>query len=430
MKYSFILLMLAASAFGCPEQAPNPELDDFHGPAGADGEPGPQGPQGVAGEVGPAGPQGPQGEVGPAGADGAPGVAGAQGPAGPQGESGPPGAPGAMGPQGPQGQQGPQGLQGAQGERGEAGPKGETGATGPAGPQGPQGPQGEQGPQGPRGLTGAVGERGAQGLNGFNGLDGAPGADGRDGVDGKDGADGLDGVDGETFALRTGVKDSCVLVETGVDVDGDLALQDSEVLHEESICLPPPTVVLPNGLVTGLGAFTQTLDQTLQTQEPCGDFECPTTTIPEYVFGSFSVTSTGQWFSLQVDVDQQCIFGAPGQDEGSFVGIDLYEDLQNNASLMGELQFHCPRIFIKGLPETVSVPNVNEPVSYFDATKNFNWHAATEFAALVEGRKHTTLNVFLPEGEYQLDLVQEGAESPHAVKMHNVVTAVLLNLGI
>ena len=178
-------------------------------------------------------------------------VPGPEGPAGPQGE---------QGVQGEQGLAGTDGQDGAVGATGPAGADGADGAVGPTGPAGPVGPQGLQGEQGPQGFAGADGQDGAVGATGPAGADGqngAVGATGPTGPTGPPGPQGIPGADGgeslqnliQTSVVESG--EDCtnggVLIESGIDTNGNAILDPSEVTNSEYVC----NGILPDGSALG-----------------------------------------------------------------------------------------------------------------------------------------------------------------------------------
>jgi hypothetical protein len=88
------------------------------------------------------------------------------------------------------------------------------------------------------GAKGDTGAQGLQGVQGMNGQNGQQGADGSDGANGSDGADGSD-VASRVTMLEAG-SDECasggVLIDTGVDEDGNGSLDDDEVDATQKIC--------------------------------------------------------------------------------------------------------------------------------------------------------------------------------------------------
>jgi hypothetical protein len=264
------------------------------GENGLDGTAGPSGPQGPSGENGLDGAAGPSGPQGPSGENGLDGATGPSGPAGANGASGP------SGPQGPSGDDGDDGEDGAtayvdvqpidlnmvnhpcenggywitwghgtdeEGSEPICNAEGGSGAlirtnTLDAGDQNcahggvellvgfdtsGEGvlDDNEVDPaltkyvcNGAPGATGPQGLQGVQGMNGQNGQQGADGADGADGDDGSDGADGSNAAS-RVIMLDAG-SDQCdtggVLVETGVDENGDGELNDDEVDASQKIC--------------------------------------------------------------------------------------------------------------------------------------------------------------------------------------------------
>lgn len=242
------------------------------GSVGPPGPAGPAGPQGATGATGATGAQGPAGPVGPQGSMGTTGAQGPPGPQGPQGLTGPAGARGATG---------PQGMQGVPGAIGPQGPIGATGGTGAQGPQGPMGapgtstiikgsvdtaanlptsgvqvgdgwitddtghlwvwtgtgwvdagkivgPQGPQGPAGPTGPQGGVGNTGPPGPSGSQGPTGATGAQGSQGPQGPTGPPG-------PIVPATKTTIGAVIVGDNINV-------------------------LPNGTISVVGPFTQSVD--------------------------------------------------------------------------------------------------------------------------------------------------------------------------
>ena len=111
---------------------------------------------------------------------------------------------------------GKDGSDGKNGVNGVDGTNGADGKDGIAGPQGPRGPKGDVGPQGPRG---------PKGDSGFNGRDGKDGADGKNSL-----------IDLE----RAGEIDGCykggTYIYSGLDVDGNGSLEDSEITSVSYIC--------------------------------------------------------------------------------------------------------------------------------------------------------------------------------------------------
>ena len=125
---------------------------------------------------------------------------------------GPEGPPGPPGPAGPQGEPGPAG---ADGQDGVDGQDGAVGATGPAGPSGPAGPAGPAGPQG---------------------------------IPGSDGGESLQNLI-QTSVVESG--EDCtnggVLIESGIDTNGNATLDPSEVTNSEYVC----NGILPDGSAVG-----------------------------------------------------------------------------------------------------------------------------------------------------------------------------------
>jgi hypothetical protein len=190
----------------------------------------------VPGPEGPPGPSGPAGAPGPAGADGQDGVDGQDGAVGATGPTGPPGA---------NGQDGVDGQDGA------------VGVTGPPGPPGADGQDGIDGQDGVVGVTGPPGPPGADGQNGVDGQDGAVGATGPTGPTGPAGPQGIPGADGgeslqnliQTTVIESG--EDCtnggVLIESGIDTNGNATLDPSEVINSEYVC----NGILPDGSAVG-----------------------------------------------------------------------------------------------------------------------------------------------------------------------------------
>ena len=204
---------------------------------------------------GPTGPQGPIGATGPTGTQGASGAPGVAGPTGPTGATGPTGPAGSQGVAGPTGAQGPKGDTGATGPQGLQGLKGDTGATGATGAQGLQGPIGLTGPQGPAGPTGAAGANGTNGSDGAPGATGATGATGAQGLQGPIGLQGSQGIQGPqgtqgytSLIEMTSVSSGglhCptyggIKIQTGIDLNGDGVLEDTEISFTNYICSGAP----------------------------------------------------------------------------------------------------------------------------------------------------------------------------------------------
>ena len=87
------------------------------------------------------------------------------------------------------------------------------------------------------------GADGADGLNGTNGVDGQDGQDGQDGLTGIQGENGTDGVDGLTALLDIAAEipgENCVnggvRIQTGIDDNGDGALNSDEIDATEYVC--------------------------------------------------------------------------------------------------------------------------------------------------------------------------------------------------
>lgn len=99
------------------------------------------------------------------------------------------------------------GLTGAQGEPGQQGPEGSQGPVGPEGSMGPQGPTGPQGPAGEEGLAGAPGANAIARTDELN--------------------DGTCSTGGTT-------------VSVGLDIDGDLVLDEGEVADSATVCNGTP----------------------------------------------------------------------------------------------------------------------------------------------------------------------------------------------
>jgi MYXO-CTERM domain-containing protein len=89
--------------------------------------------------------------------------------------------------------------------------------------------------------NGAPGETGPQGLQGLQGVQGMNGQNGVDGSDGDDGDDGADGSDAASRVVLLEVgSDECagggVLIETGIDENGNGVLNNNEVDGSQKIC--------------------------------------------------------------------------------------------------------------------------------------------------------------------------------------------------
>ena len=110
---------------------------------------------------------------------------------------------------------------------------------GPEGPPGPQGPQGEPGPAGADGQDGAVGAAGPSGPAGPQGPQGIPGADGGESLQNLI----------QTSVVESG--DDCsnggVLIQSGIDTNGNTVLDPSEVINSEYVC----NGLLPDGNAVG-----------------------------------------------------------------------------------------------------------------------------------------------------------------------------------
>ncbi len=97
--------------------------------------------------------------------------------------------------------------------------------------------------RGPEGPTGPEGPAGPAGADGTDGQDGAPGADGAEGAEGAPGADGADGLDGLTALVDVSDEPpggDCLLggllIESGLDTDGDGTLAPEEVTSTATVC--------------------------------------------------------------------------------------------------------------------------------------------------------------------------------------------------
>ena len=152
------------------------------------------------------------------------------------------------GPEGPPGPAGPQGEPGPAGADGQDGQDGAVGATGPAGPQGPAGADGQDG------AVGATGPAGPQGIQGEQGAVGATGPTGPQGPAGPQGIAGIDGVESPQNLIQTSIVESgddCtnggVLIESGIDTNGNATLDPSEVISSEYVC----NGILPDGSAVG-----------------------------------------------------------------------------------------------------------------------------------------------------------------------------------
>ena len=137
------------------------------------------------------------------------------------------------------------------------GPEGPPGPAGPAGPAGADGQDGVDGQDGAVGATGPPGPAGADGQDGVDGQDGAVGATGPTGPTGPAGPQGIPGADGgeslqnliQTSVIESG--EDCtnggVLIESGIDTNGNATLDPSEVINSEYVC----NGILPDGSDVG-----------------------------------------------------------------------------------------------------------------------------------------------------------------------------------
>ena len=140
------------------------------------------------------------------------------------------------------------------------GPEGPPGPAGPAGAPGPAGADGQDGVDGQDGAVGATGPpgpAGADGQDGVDGQDGAVGATGPTGPTGPAGPQGIPGADGgeslqnliQTSVIESG--EDCtnggVLIESGIDTNGNATLDPSEVINSEYVC----NGILPDGSAVG-----------------------------------------------------------------------------------------------------------------------------------------------------------------------------------
>jgi hypothetical protein len=130
------------------------------------------------------------------------------------GDAGTPGETGQDGADGPKGDQGDPGDAGPPGATGDAGPKGATGDAGPPGATGDAGPKGATGDAGPKGDKGDTGDAGAAGLNALVSID--------------------------PEAAGANCQFGGVRLRTGLDTDGDGALDDSEVKSTQYVCNGAP----------------------------------------------------------------------------------------------------------------------------------------------------------------------------------------------
>ena len=119
---------------------------------------------------------------------------------------------------------------------------------GPEGPTGPSGPQGEPGPAGADGQDGVDGQDGAVGATGPTGPSGPAGPAGPQGIPGADGGESLQNLI-QTSVVESG--EDCtnggVLIESGIDTNGNATLDPSEVTNSEYVC----NGILPDGSAVG-----------------------------------------------------------------------------------------------------------------------------------------------------------------------------------
>jgi len=72
--------------------------------------------------------------------------------------------------------------------------------------------------------------------NGYNGVDGADGTNGTNGTNGTDGTDGTNGNNGYTSIIRMYQDGNCVVIISGLDLDGDMELDEDEITDTETLC--------------------------------------------------------------------------------------------------------------------------------------------------------------------------------------------------
>lgn len=116
------------------------------------------------------------------------------------------------------------------------------------GPEGPAGPQGEPGPAGADGAPGVAGIDGEPGATGPAGPTGPVGPAGPQGIPGADGGESLQNLI-QTSVVESG--EDCtnggVLIESGIDTNGNATLDPSEVTNSEYVC----NGILPDGSAVG-----------------------------------------------------------------------------------------------------------------------------------------------------------------------------------
>ena len=119
---------------------------------------------------------------------------------------------------------------------------------GPEGPTGPSGPQGEPGPAGADGQDGVDGQDGAVGATGPTGPSGPAGPAGPQGIPGADGGESLQNLI-QTSVVESGgdCTNGGVLIESGIDTNGNATLDPSEVTNSEYVC----NGILPDGSAVG-----------------------------------------------------------------------------------------------------------------------------------------------------------------------------------
>jgi Collagen triple helix repeat (20 copies)/Photosynthesis system II assembly factor YCF48 len=136
-----------------------------------------------------------------------------------------------------------------------------SGAPGMVGAAGANGTNGANGAAGLTGATGANGAAGTAGTNGTNGTSGANGANGANGASGANGANGANGISVLFSIVSEPAGSNCTYggkrVSSGLDTDGDGALDHGEAITTSYICDGAPGAQGPQGpqgLVGSIGA--------------------------------------------------------------------------------------------------------------------------------------------------------------------------------
>ncbi|MEC8052592.1 MAG: alkaline phosphatase [Myxococcota bacterium] len=109
---------------------------------------------------------------------------------------------------------------------------------------------------------GVAGPAGPAGQDGANGVDGSDGTNGTNGANGANGADGTDGVDGlQSLVNQAEVafgSEECpaggIRIDTGLDVNSDGTLDETEISDTEYVCRPGRTDISANEILNNVNS--------------------------------------------------------------------------------------------------------------------------------------------------------------------------------